>query len=54
MPRLRQQAEGAHAAAQYNLGWRCMQGRGVPGDAAEGVAWFRQAAAQGAYPPAPC
>ena len=42
----RKAAEQNHADAQYNLGWRYADGRGVPKDEAEAVKWFRRAAEQ--------
>ena len=42
----RKAAEQNHAEAQYNLGWRYADGRGVPKDEAEAVKWFRRAAEQ--------
>ena len=40
-------AEQGDAAAQYNLGLRYIDGRGVAKDAAEAAKWFRKAADQG-------
>ena len=42
----RKAAEQNHADAQYNLGWRYAEGRGVPKDEAEAVKWFCKAAEQ--------
>ena len=39
-------AEQGDAAAQYNMGWRCADGRGVPVDKAEAAKWYRLAAEQ--------
>ena len=44
---LRASAEAGDLAAQYNLGIMYAEGRGVPQDDAEAVAWFRRAAEQG-------
>ncbi|MCX6909586.1 MAG: tetratricopeptide repeat protein [Verrucomicrobia bacterium] len=43
----RMAAEQNDAVAQYNLGWRYADGRGVPMDKAEAVKWYRKAAEQG-------
>lgn len=40
-------AEQGDASAQYNLGLRYVDGRGVAKDDAEAVRWFRKAAEQG-------
>jgi TPR repeat protein len=40
----RMAAERGDATAQYNLGWRYADGRGVPVDKAEAVKWYRKAA----------
>jgi len=42
----RKAAERDNATAQYNLGWRYADGRGVPMDKAEAVRWYRKAAEQ--------
>ncbi|MBI5686400.1 MAG: sel1 repeat family protein [Verrucomicrobia bacterium] len=42
----RMAAEQGDAAAQYNLGWRYADGRGVPTDKTEAVKWYRKAAEQ--------
>lgn len=42
----RKAAEQNHAEAQYNLGWRYAEGRGVPKDEVEAVKWYRRAAEQ--------
>jgi TPR repeat protein len=39
-------AEQGDASAQYNMGWRCADGRGVPVDKAESAKWYRLAAEQ--------
>lgn len=44
-------AEEGSAAAQYNLGLLCYDGKGVPQDYAEAANWFRRAAEQD-YEPA--
>jgi TPR repeat protein len=40
-------AEQGHKDAQYNLGMKLLEGRGVRKDASEASHWFRQSAAQG-------
>jgi uncharacterized protein len=40
-------ADHGDASAQYNLGVMYRDGRGVPRDCAQAVAWFRKAAVQG-------
>ena len=47
---LRARAEAGDAEAQYNLGMMYGNGRGVPQDDIEAVAWFRLAAEQGHAP----
>lgn len=42
----RMAAEQNDATAQYNLGWRYADGRGVPVDKEEAVKWYRKAAEQ--------
>jgi len=44
---LRTRANAGDAEAQLNLGYMYATGEGVPEDAVEAVAWFRQAAEQG-------
>ncbi len=44
---LKAKAEGGEAAAQFELGVRYHEGRGVPQDYAEAMRWFRKAADQG-------
>ncbi len=44
---LLRKAEAGDANAQYNLGWMCAKGWGVPKDEAEAVKWYRKAAEQG-------
>ena len=44
---LRARAEKGDAGAQYSLGFMYADGRGVPRDDAQAVAWYRKAAAQG-------
>ncbi len=44
---LRGRADQGDAKAQYNLGLRYDQGRGVPQDYAEAIRWYRKAAEQG-------
>ena len=45
--RIREQAEQGVAKAQFNLGVRYDNGRGVPQDYAEAAKWYRRAAEQG-------
>jgi TPR repeat protein len=47
LQKLRNAAEQGHAVAQFNLGYACDNGEGVPEDKAEAVKWFRLAAEQG-------
>ncbi len=47
MTQILERANAGDAAAQYVLGSRYAQGRGVPKDDAQAVHWFRQAAKQG-------
>ena len=42
---IRRAADQGDASAQFNLGLMYATGRGVPQDAVEAVAWYRQAAA---------
>ena len=44
---LRKEAEAGNAAAQYNLGTRCLKGDGVLKDSSEASKWFRKSAEQG-------
>ena len=44
---LRTRANAGDVDGQYNLGAMYANGRGVPQDAVEAVAWYRQAAEQG-------
>ena len=47
LEQVRKAAEKGDAVAQYNLGLRYVDGRGVAKDAAEAVKWFRKSAEQG-------
>lgn len=47
---LRSQAESGSAQAQFDLGVRYQQGKGVDRDPAMAVGWFRKAAEQGDVP----
>ena len=44
---LRRKAEAGDAKAQYNLGWMCAKGWGVPKDDAEAAKWYHKAAVAG-------
>ena len=44
---LRQKANHGDVEAQYNLGVACREGKGVPRDYAQAVAWWRKAGGQG-------
>ena len=44
---LQKKAEAGDASAQFNLGLRYAQGRGVPYDEKEALKWYRKAAEQG-------
>ena len=43
----RRGAEQGHVVAQYNLGERYYDGKGVPKDEEQAAAWYRKAAEQG-------
>ena len=43
----RQMAQWGNAKAQYNLGMKYAQGRGVPKDDQQAAAWYQKAAEQG-------
>ena len=42
-------ARQGHASAQFEVGWHCSVGRGVPKEEAEAVKWIRRSA-EGGYP----
>ena len=44
---LRARADAGEASAQFNLGGMYANGRGVPQDDAEAIAWYRRSAEQG-------
>ena len=44
---LKRSAEAGDASAQYALGLRCREGKGVAKDIAQALTWFRKAAEQG-------
>ncbi|MEI6808717.1 MAG: SEL1-like repeat protein, partial [bacterium] len=45
--RLRTEAEAGNASAQYEIGCRFYEGRGVKRDYVEALKWYRMAAEQG-------